>query len=154
MDQDRERLVSRAVELQREIVRAMRAVTAPNWLELEVPTAQHKKALFVLADHGPLTISTLAQQLGIENLAASYLVERLVQLGFVKRYEDPLDRRRTFAQLTAQGAEAVGRLRCDALEHLWERVERLGDADLGMLCEGLDALVAATTEPAGPLPVA
>jgi DNA-binding MarR family transcriptional regulator len=117
----RRQVVERIVELEREVLRAIRAATAPAWLQLEVTMAQ-LKALVLLADHQPLTIRSLAQGLGIGSPAASHLVERLVQMGLVERQEDPDDRRRTFATLTADGGEAIGRLRQEGLEHLREWV--------------------------------
>lgn len=58
--------------------------------------------------HGEtLGVSDIAAQLGITNAAASQAVERLVQMGFVERREDPADRRAKRLKLTAEGQALI-----------------------------------------------
>lgn len=143
--EQRERVIAEVVNLEREILRAVRAATAPAWLQLDVTMAQ-LKALMTVADHGPLAVTSLGHALGVGAPAASYLVERLVQLGLVSRDEDPLDRRRTNVTLTGRGDESVERLRHDGPEHLREWVAHVRESDLDKLRDGLQVLVAATRQ--------
>jgi MarR family transcriptional regulator, organic hydroperoxide resistance regulator len=134
----RNQLIDDAMQAQKQIVQAMHAAAEPTWLQLDLTMAQ-LKGLFALAD-SPMTIGQLAEALGSGKPAASILVERLVQLGLVERAEDPLDRRRTIARVTAQGEELVARLRQGGRDRLRAWLSRLGDDDLAALVQGLQAL--------------
>ena len=52
---------------------------------------------------GDTGISEIGDQLGVTNAAASQSVDRLVQLGLIKRTEDPIDRRAKRLELTPKG---------------------------------------------------
>lgn len=52
-------------------------------------------------------VSAIGEHLGITNAAASQMVDRLVQLGFLERSEDPLDRRVRQLSLTGKGRKVV-----------------------------------------------
>lgn len=58
---------------------------------------------------GAVGISEIADNLGITNPAASQLVERLVQQGFLERTEDPNDRRFKQVTLAPKGRELIER---------------------------------------------
>jgi len=137
----RDRLIDDAMQAQKQIVRAMHTAAEPTWLQLDLTMGQ-LKGLFTLAD-SPMTIGQLAEALGSGKPAASILVERLVQLGLVERAEDPIDRRRTIARVTARGEELAARLRQGGRDRLHSWLSRLGDADLAALVQGLRALAAA-----------
>ncbi len=141
--ESREPVIAQIVELQRKMLRAIHAATAPAWLQLDVTMAQ-LKGLTILADLGPLTVTSLGHALGIGAPAASHLVERLVQLDLAARHDDPNDRRRTIVTLTDQGNVMVERLRHDGVEHLRQWVAYVPDPDLLKLRDGLEALVSAT----------
>ncbi|MFO1217871.1 MAG: MarR family transcriptional regulator [Burkholderiaceae bacterium] len=53
--------------------------------------------------HGPMRIADIAQAARITDNAASRLVHRLVEVGYVTRVEDPQDRRQKRVELTAAG---------------------------------------------------
>ena len=137
----RDRLIDDAMQAQKQIVRAMHTAAEPTWLQLDLTMAQ-LKGLLALAD-SPMTIGQLAEALGSGKPTASILVERLVQLGLVERAEDPLDRRRTIARVTAQGEELVTRLRQGGRDRLRAWLSRLDDDDLAALVQGLQALATA-----------
>ncbi|MEK7311622.1 MAG: MarR family transcriptional regulator [Chloroflexota bacterium] len=52
---------------------------------------------------GACGVSEVGSHLGVTNAAASQMVERLVQLGYLERAEDPNDRRVKQLTLTAKG---------------------------------------------------
>lgn len=113
--------------------------SAPVWLELDLTMAQ-MKALFSLSEHGPQSISGLAETLAIGNSAASLLVDRLVHLGYVERAEDVVDRRRTLARLNSRGEHLVAQLHADGKERFRDWLDCLSDDDLAALAQGLRAL--------------
>jgi len=136
----RGQLIDRVLETQRAIGRALQANAGPLWSQLDLTMSQ-MKALQVIAHGGPLPIGGLAQVLGVGNPAASLLVDALVRQGLVIRAEDPLDRRRTLATLSAQGRDLVERLQGNK-QCLIRWLLRLSDEDLAGLAQGLQALLA------------
>jgi DNA-binding MarR family transcriptional regulator len=67
------------------------------------------KALLQLAQ-GPLSLSALAEALGVDAPYATLIVDTLEERGLVGRHSDPADRRRKLVKLTPAGKEATGRL--------------------------------------------
>ena len=111
MPAERERLV---LEIRRSLDAMMRAGPPGGhggpWMELDLTIGQIK-VIFCLAGPSPLSMSALAQQLGITLPAATYVVDRLVRAGLVARQEHPSDRRFVDCFLTAQGQALVQRIR-------------------------------------------
>lgn len=123
---------------------AIHATMDDSWLQLDLTMAQ-LKGLMALADTS-MTIGQIAEALNIGKPAASILVERLVQPGLAERAEDPQDRRRSIAQLTAQGAELVARLRQEGGQARFQGwIGQLADADLAALVRGMTALATVAT---------
>jgi DNA-binding MarR family transcriptional regulator len=60
--------------------------------------------LFQLHHHGCASVSDVAGRFSITNPAASQLIDRLVQQGYVERAEDPSDRRHKQICLSPAGA--------------------------------------------------
>ncbi len=59
--------------------------------------------LMRLFHRGHIGVSEVGERMGVTNAAASQAVERLVQMGFVARNEDPIDRRAKRLELTGKG---------------------------------------------------
>lgn len=142
MLEQRQRLIERLLENLRVVMQALHAASSRQWLELELTMAQ-LKTLFTLCCAQPVTVSELAEWLGISAPTASYLVDRLVQAGLVDRAEDPADRRRTLVQLTAAGEDLTRRLRQGNRDVLVPLLEQLDMEDLEALDRGLAALARA-----------
>jgi DNA-binding MarR family transcriptional regulator len=118
-------------------------------------------ALHVLAFEGSRTMSRIAASLGLSASATSHLLQRLVDLGFVQRHEDPADRRQRLFAITPAGRGAVDELMQARLAELAASVsplslatrDRLGHvlrdvvaelADEGAVCSALDPRGSAT----------
>lgn len=67
------------------------------------------KSLMWLSE-GPLTLSGLAESIGVDAPYATLIVDSLEERGLVERQPDPEDRRRKLVSLTPAGAEAVKRV--------------------------------------------
>jgi len=67
------------------------------------------KALLQLAET-PLSLSGLAEALGVDAPYATLIVDTLEERGLVERHPDPADRRRKQVELTPAGKEAAGRM--------------------------------------------
>jgi DNA-binding MarR family transcriptional regulator len=59
---------------------------------------------------GPLSLSGLAEAVGVDAPYATLIVDSLEERGLVERQPDPGDRRRKLVTLTVTGQEAVGRV--------------------------------------------
>lgn len=55
----------------------------------------------------PLTVSALAEQIGVDQPRASRLVQQAIERGFAVREADPADARRTLVRITDAGMQAV-----------------------------------------------
>jgi DNA-binding MarR family transcriptional regulator len=64
-------------------------------------------ALMYIYHNGQCQVSDIGVLAEASNAAASQLVERLVQQGFVERREDPINRRMKILSLTGRGKELI-----------------------------------------------
>lgn len=134
--------VAAALAAQNAIVRCLHTTTIPDWIQLDLSIGQ-LKTLMSLDSEQTLNVTALAELLRIGKPAASILVDRLVQLGYVSRAEDRGDRRRTLLTLAPAGAELVALLRQGAGQGRFARwLEQLDAVDLAALTRGLQALAA------------
>ena len=67
------------------------------------------KSLMWLTE-GPLSLSGLAEAIGVDAPYATLIVDSLEERGLVERQPDPADRRRKLVSLTPAGREAVARV--------------------------------------------
>ena len=105
---------------------------------IDVPRHQ-LRALFVVAKHGPMSVSALAEAIEATLASTSPLADRLVKAGYLEREPDPDDRRRVLLAATARGQEVADTL----MRRFHERFERLVGA---MSPEGREALEAGLTD--------
>ena len=59
---------------------------------------------------GPMSLSGLAEAIGVDAPYATLIVDSLEERGLVARQPDPADRRRKLVSLTPSGCEAIERL--------------------------------------------
>jgi DNA-binding MarR family transcriptional regulator len=116
---------------------------------------RHVGALAVIARTEPLTVSELAEHLGVSLTAASLLGSELHMASLVERIEDELDRRRTVLRITEpfrhsaqEWLDERARPLRNALDRLEPRQRAAFVAGLAALAEELEA--AAPAEPHGP----
>ena len=141
---DRCGLVQQVLDAQTSVVRNIQADATATWSGLDLSMAQ-LKTLLVIAHDGPLAVSAVAEALGTGRPAASAVIDRLVNLGFVGRAEDATDRRRTNVQLTDAGSELAMKLQRGREDLLSGWLHLLDDDDLSALARGLAALAEAIT---------
>src|SRR5437868_5099817 len=103
MAMDRAALVEELINCQGAF---FRAALGDAWLDVDLTMAKFKAACALAMDQ-PATIGALGQRLGVGLPAASHIVERLVRLELADRYDDPIDRRRAYVRLTAEGEALV-----------------------------------------------
>ena len=112
---------------------------APDFIGLEVTMSQ-AKCLYVVGLHPGISLSAVAEQLGVGLSAASGLVDRLVEHGYLRRQEDPADRRQHQLQVTDAGAAAIDTVREINTNFFRALLAGLANEELDALCVGLAAL--------------
>ena len=112
------------------------------------------KTLMALYNGGAAPIGQLAESLGIGQPTASHLVDRLVQTQLVLRTEDPLDRRRTLAQLSPGGEELAERINQVRFGTLRRWLTQLDDNMLTAFLQGSRALADVAKAETTPIPEA
>ena len=101
--------------------------------------------LMQLHHKGPCGVSEIGERFDITSAAASQLVDKLVQSGYIERAEDPSDRRAKVLKLTASGQALIERGGQERHRWLDEVVKNLSAEDQKKVGEALVIL----TEAAG-----
>ena len=91
-------------------------------------------------------VSYIGAYLGVTNAAASQLIDRLVQMGFLERAEDPSDRRAKQIRLTPEGRALVERSIQARLEWMAELTCNLTPDQQQRIAESLTILTQAARE--------
>lgn len=96
--------------------------------------------LMQLHHKGPCGMSAISERFDITNAAASQLVEKLVQGGYLERAEDPSDRRARLLRLSMNGEKLLSK----GLEerHRWldEVTSQLSGEEFARVAEALNIL--------------
>ena len=96
--------------------------------------------------HGVCGVSEVGSHLGVTNAAASQMVERLVQLGYVGRAERPEDRRAKQLTLTPKGRALVQKSLAARRRWLEELVAALSPTEQTEIADALTMLTEAARE--------
>jgi DNA-binding MarR family transcriptional regulator len=88
-------------------------------------TMPQHQTLHMLMYEGSCSVSTLTKKLGMSVSAVSHLAQRLVEMGFVAREEDPHDRRQKTLSLAPAGKKLVERLMKARFKEMRGSVEHL-----------------------------
>ena len=96
--------------------------------------------LFHASRQQQVTINELARQLGVSMPAASQMVARMVEQGWVNREESPLDRRERIISLTDIGRDLVARAK--KARHAWiaELMAGFSESEKQQVLPGLELL--------------
>ncbi len=88
----------------------------------------------------PLSVSELADKIGVDQPRASRLVQQCVEFGLVQREADPDDARRTRIVLTDAGRAILSRFRGDRREAIEQALGAFTDAERAELARLLAKL--------------
>lgn len=103
----------------------------------------HLSTFMRLAHHGPASISSISETLGISLAAASQMVDRLVNEGLLERSEDPSDRRTKQVDLTPAGKALVEQVYEHRLDWMKDLAHELSPADQAAIAGALECLTQA-----------
>lgn len=134
--------LERALLVLRDAIHALRACHQPDWLEVDLTMAQ-ARALMVIGSAGAIHGRGLARALGVGHPAASKLVDQLVERGYVRRDDDPEDRRIVWLRLTPHGQEVFDRFTVAGRTALRAVLATLGPDELRLVTTALTILTRA-----------
>jgi DNA-binding MarR family transcriptional regulator len=145
--QERERLADALVEASRVLLAiAIRSVSAGS---AEVTVVQHR-VLVLLHSHGMLSVSAVADELGVDQSNASRHCSSLAALGLVTRTRATRDRRAVDVALTAAGRTQVQAVRAARRREIARLLSDLPDSDVREMTRAFDLFgrVAESNRPA------
>jgi MarR family transcriptional regulator, organic hydroperoxide resistance regulator len=96
------------------------------WREVDLSMTQFRALLFIRARQ-PLSVSQVAEALGMRLGAASALINRLDRFGLVRRRENPNDRRQTLVELTPAGTTMIDRVERESIERTKRMFARMSE---------------------------
>ena len=105
------------------------AVHAPEFTAVDLTMAQ-AKLLYVVTATGDLSMSEIAQRLGVTISTASGAVDHLVSIGLLNRIDDPANRRQVQVSVTPYGRQTLEAMRELNIRQLRALLDLVGDADL------------------------
>ena len=103
---------------------------------------RHAPVLFAVAMDEGLSVSEIAERVGLSVATTSLMVGELSRAGVVARAEDERDRRRTIVTIPAEMQEAIGTWKSQVLEPMRRTLERLPVEDREAFMRGLRLLAA------------
>ena len=112
---------------------------ASEFTEVGITMAQ-AKVLFILTAAGELHMSELAARLQTGPSSASELIERLVELGLVRRGDDPTDRRQVVVTTTPEAHELLERFRDLNQRQLRQLLAHLDPSELAVVDQSIEIL--------------
>jgi DNA-binding MarR family transcriptional regulator len=113
------------------------AKTRAEWSNAQ-PAPRHLAALMrVAADEG-LSVSVLAEQLGVSLATASQVVTDLEGASLLERYGDPSDRRRTLLRVAESHRSTADALLATRLRPVTRALDRMRPAEQRALVRGLE----------------
>ncbi|HEY3188513.1 MAG TPA: MarR family winged helix-turn-helix transcriptional regulator [Solirubrobacteraceae bacterium] len=97
-------------------------------------------ALAVVQVRGPLRVSEVAQQLGVDLSVGSRQIASLTAEGYLERREDDRDRRAQLVAITPAGQRALRESHRRMVSAFTRVLEAWGDDDVDTLTRGLERL--------------
>ena len=99
----------------------------------------------MVADDGgaPLTAGELRQRMGVSGAAITYLVERMIASGHLRRESDPADRRKVILRYDEPGLAVARDFFTPLSQHTHSALAELPDADLAAAHRVFTAVVEA-----------
>ena len=135
---DEDALVAEAELLLPEIGRHMHNALMQHPAACGLSIAQIK-GLMHLYHHGQSTVGEFAHGLGLSMPSASELIDKLVELGYIARGANPLDRRQVLVGMTAKATEFADQLHALRIAQLRAAFARLEPAERPVFVRSLRA---------------
>jgi DNA-binding MarR family transcriptional regulator len=105
-----------------------------------VPMSRTEASVLAALSERPWRITELAARERITQPGVTLLVNRLERRGWAERHVDPSDRRVVLVTITADGKDALARLRAEYRALLHEEMATLPDEDVCTLARAIEIL--------------
>jgi DNA-binding MarR family transcriptional regulator len=125
--------------LERTPVPAADAATEEKWRDAP-PAPRHIAALMQIVSDEGMSVSTLAERLGVSLATASQVVTDLETGGLVQRVEDPADRRRTLITVTDTHRALAQTILDTRLRPVQRALDRMKPAEQRAVVRGLELI--------------
>ena len=102
--------------------------------------------LMQLHHKGAFGMSEVSERLEVTPAAASQLVDKLVQNGYIVREEDPNDRRARLLNLTDKGRDVIRQGVEERYRWMDQLAERLTDEERAQISDALDIMTRVATD--------
>jgi DNA-binding MarR family transcriptional regulator len=106
-------------------------------------TMSQFSVLMQLHHKGPCGMSEISERFEVTPAAASQLVEKLVQAGYLERSEDPSDRRAKLLSLSPSGAQLIEQGITERYRWMDDLVKTLSPEEQAKVSEALEILTRA-----------
>ncbi|HWS23807.1 MAG TPA: MarR family transcriptional regulator [Anaerolineales bacterium] len=103
-------------------------------------------AMFRIHYRGAISISDLSAETDVSPAAASQMIDKLVNQGYVSRIEDPIDRRNRIIDLTKTGHEIVEKSKEERTAWLNQLAACFSPAEQEMIEKAMKLLIQKTLE--------
>ena len=113
--------------------------------ELDLTYAQ-SQVLFYVNDHAGCHMVDVGKAFGVTLPAVTHIVDRLEEKDFLRRVDDPVDRRAYVLELTRAGRALVQELHGMQMRGIEGVLRRMSVEDRQSVLKGLEALVDASAE--------
>jgi len=117
--------------------------------ELDLTYAQ-SQVLFYVADHAGCHMVDVGKAFSVTLPAVTHIVDRLEEKTFLRRADDPVDRRAYVLELTRSGRALVHELHTLQMRGVEGVLQRMAADHRQRVIKGLEALVDAASEAAKP----
>ena len=117
--------------------------------ELDLTYAQ-SQVLFYVNDHAGCHMVDVGKAFSVTLPAVTHIVDRLEEKAFLRRVDDPVDRRAYVLELTKSGRALVQELHTLQMRGVEGVLRRMAADDRQRVIKGLEALVDAASEAARP----
>jgi DNA-binding MarR family transcriptional regulator len=136
MSSGREELVERLARVGREHSDATVLFHAAQAQLLELHLTDYK-TLGVLQRVGPLPAGEIARVTGLATASVTNLIDRLERKGFVRRVDDPADRRRVLVEAVPERTNSAAPRFASTRRSLARLYERYSDKELAVIADFL-----------------
>ena len=112
-----------------------------NYLARGLITIPQMLCLHLVAERKTCTMRTLAQALDLKGSTLTGIVDRLVSLGLLRRFNSETDRRAVLAEITPKGREILEHLCAEKRKFIMNLFQRVSPQERAAILEILEKVV-------------
>ena len=98
-------------------------------------------AIMIIAKAGTITMTALSKFINMEKGSLTTLIDSLEKIGYVKRLDDPTDRRKKMLSLTAEGISQMETIEEQSKKVFADMISKLNESEIDEMFISLKSLV-------------